>query len=121
MAIDPQSPTPASVQLAGLIRQQIATGELEPGKKIPPHKELAETHKIATQTVQNGLRLLREEGLLHSAGQRGTFVTEHALQRIEQRQERDGTGKDSGLAALRAEVRELRERVTQLEDRVGHG
>ncbi|MGY0463507.1 GntR family transcriptional regulator [Kitasatospora sp. cg17-2] len=65
---------PPYVQVADTIRAEIASGEHQPGGKLPSVKKLAERFGIADMTVQSGLRVLREEGLIVSSPGRGTFV-----------------------------------------------
>lgn len=70
------TPVPVSRQLAALIRDQIASGELAPGSALPSILKLAEEHHVATATVTKALRILKAEGLIESVPGYGTFVTE---------------------------------------------
>jgi len=67
---------PPSRQLAALIRDQIASGELAPGAALPSIVKLAEIHHVATATVTKALRILKNEGLIESVPGYGTFVTQ---------------------------------------------
>jgi DNA-binding GntR family transcriptional regulator len=70
------SPQPLSRQLAALIREQIRTGELPPGSRLPSINALAAEHEIATATVVKALRTLKDEGLIVGESGHGTFVAE---------------------------------------------
>lgn len=118
MTIDPDDPRLPSVQVADAIRQDIADKVFKPGKKLPTHKQLAERFGVATQTIQNGLRILREEGLIHSAGSRGNYVTDDT--RPPATLLAAGHNKASDLDTIRAEVEQLKARVAALEERAEH-
>jgi DNA-binding GntR family transcriptional regulator len=52
--------------------EQIARGTL--GPRLPSAKTLAEQMGVAPNTVQQALRVLREEGLIYSVPGMGTFI-----------------------------------------------
>jgi GntR family transcriptional regulator len=70
------APQPLSRQLADHIRDQIASGELPPGSRLPSITALAAEHDIATATVVKALRILKNEGLVTGSTGHGTFVSE---------------------------------------------
>ncbi|MBB4913347.1 GntR family transcriptional regulator [Streptosporangium saharense] len=74
MAIDDNDPRPPFLQLADALRQDIKSGQYPPGTRLPSIRELAKTHGISAQTVQNALRELRHEGLVISQQGRALFV-----------------------------------------------
>jgi 2-aminoadipate transaminase len=59
-------------------REAIAAGELTPGQKLPPTRELAELAGVNHLTAVRAYRRLRELGLVTSQVGRGTFVREAA-------------------------------------------
>ncbi len=66
--------------LAQAIRQGIATGQLAPGAKLPPVRDLAYRVKVTPGTVARAYTLLTEEGRLRAEVGRGTFVSDrHAV------------------------------------------
>ncbi|MEU9286763.1 winged helix-turn-helix domain-containing protein [Streptomyces sp. NPDC048275] len=65
---------PPYVQVAEYLRRQIQTGVLKPGDQIPPSRELQEKFGIASATVQNAFRMLKNEGLIYGVQGRGSFV-----------------------------------------------
>ena len=72
--IDPYSPTPAYQQLASLLRDEIASGRLAAGERVPSAKTLSQAHGIAVGTVMRALDLLRNEGLIVAVPGRGFYV-----------------------------------------------
>ncbi len=67
---------------AAKIRQMILTGEVEPGKLLPPRRELAEQFDVGISTVHEAIQSLNAVGLVESRPGRGTWVREDALESI---------------------------------------
>jgi GntR family transcriptional regulator len=61
-------------QVAAEIRRAIAQGEVRPGERLPPAKDLAAVLGVNANTVLRALRQLREEGLLEFRRGRGITV-----------------------------------------------
>jgi len=61
-------------QLVDVFAAAIAAGELKPGAKLPPTRELAEIAGINQLTASRCYRRLQEQGLVVSTVGRGTFV-----------------------------------------------
>ena len=61
-------------QVAAAIRRAIADGEVRPGERLPPAKDLASVLGVNTNTALRGLRNLRDEGLLEFRRGRGISV-----------------------------------------------
>ncbi|WP_088284579.1 GntR family transcriptional regulator [Kineosporia sp. A_224] len=74
MALDPNDSRPPYQQVAAQLRAAILTGKLAPGDQLPSGNEMAQTYAVARQTIQQALRILREEGLIVSRQGTGTFV-----------------------------------------------
>lgn len=69
------SAVPAKYELiADDIRQQIASGQLIPGDRIPGESSLIEKYKVSPPTLRQALQVLRSEGLLDARHGIGTFV-----------------------------------------------
>ncbi len=56
------------------LRQQLATGVLSAGVKLPALRELADQFKVSTNTVRNAIRVLEHEGCLYHVPDIGAFV-----------------------------------------------
>ena len=72
--IDPTGPVPPYKQIAEIIRKRIATGEYPKGSRIPTESEMVETWEVARTTARRAIALLREEGLVDTVPQRGSYV-----------------------------------------------
>ncbi|MFD8938603.1 GntR family transcriptional regulator [Streptomyces sp. NPDC059578] len=86
------------------LSDQIATGRLAAGVKIPGIKALAEEYQVAAGTVQRALTELRTLGLVYSQQGRGSFVTEQASAKAS--------------PSMADSIRRLEERVDELTNRL---
>jgi DNA-binding GntR family transcriptional regulator len=109
VTIDRNDPRPPYQQVADDLRRRIGAGEFGPGDRLPSIRQLAEEYGISAQTVQNGLRELRQEGLVVSQQGRAFFV------RDPDRPIGGASSVSERLDSMEAELRELRERVASLE------
>ncbi len=73
-AVDRGAKLSLTRQLAGVFAAAIASGELEPGAKLPTTRALAQIAGINQLTAGRCYRRLQEQGLVVSAVGRGTFV-----------------------------------------------
>lgn len=76
MAIDKRSKVPSYLQLAGILRKQIADGTYGPDEQLPSIRQLCTDHGLVDRTVQHAIRVLEDEGLVVAVSGRGTFVVE---------------------------------------------
>lgn len=70
------------IQVAGALRAAILTKTLEPGDKIPSGSQLATRYGVARMTVQQAIRVLRDEGLVVSRQGSGVFVRERTARSV---------------------------------------
>lgn len=76
MTIDPFGPVPPYRQLAAIIRDQIESGELQPGDRVPSETTLQQTYGLARGTVRRAVALLREEGAVITVPMRGSYIAD---------------------------------------------
>jgi DNA-binding GntR family transcriptional regulator len=72
--IDHRSPAALYLQLAALLREDITTGKLAKDDPVPSESYLEQQHGVSRATVRRAIRHLRDEGLVYTLPQRGTFV-----------------------------------------------
>jgi GntR family transcriptional regulator len=84
LMLDRDAEVPVGVQLAWILRAQIAAGELRSGDRLPGARELAAMAGVNANTVRSVYSRLEEEGLIEAQHGRGTFVAASAP--------RDGVG-----------------------------
>ncbi|MBM3144141.1 MAG: GntR family transcriptional regulator [Chloroflexi bacterium] len=75
---------PIYVQIAENLLSQIEAGELSPGDRLPPERELSQKLGVNRLTVRRALQKLELQGLLTRRQGAGTFIAEP---KIEQRAE----------------------------------
>ncbi|MFJ7152910.1 aminotransferase class I/II-fold pyridoxal phosphate-dependent enzyme [Streptomyces sp. NPDC100445] len=63
-----------AAEIAADIERAVGTGELEPGRHLPPMRELAARLDVNPNTVAAAYRSLRERGVIETAGRRGSRV-----------------------------------------------
>jgi GntR family transcriptional regulator len=119
MSPSPDDSEPASRQVANAIRGEIRSGELALGAKIPSVRNLAERFGVAAMTAQSAVEILRSEGLIYTSPGRGSFVRSDAPSAQEPERSPEFVEITKHLSTLQATVKDLAERVAQLEDSAG--
>lgn len=67
MATGSEDSRPASLQVADVLRREIASGALAPGDKLPSIRTLAERFGVAPMTAQSAIDTLRGESLVYTS------------------------------------------------------
>ena len=67
---------PIYQQIMEKLTEQIVSGQLNAGDKVPPVRELAAQAGVNPNTMQRALADLEREGLMHSNRTSGRYVTE---------------------------------------------
>ncbi|MFJ4754554.1 aminotransferase class I/II-fold pyridoxal phosphate-dependent enzyme [Streptomyces sp. NPDC088763] len=63
-----------ATEIASSVERGVGTGELKPGQLLPPMRELAAGLGVNPNTVAAAYRILRERGVIETAGRRGSRV-----------------------------------------------
>jgi GntR family transcriptional regulator len=69
-------------QVADDLRQQVQTGALTPGERLPSEEALASRYRVGLPTLRQALSVLQAEGLIEKRHGRGNFIRE-PRQRVE--------------------------------------
>lgn len=67
-------------QIQSRLEQDIASGVLAPGARLPTEKDLAERHGVNRHTVRQAIAALEEAGLVTVEQGRGSFVRDQGLE-----------------------------------------
>ena len=84
LQVNRRSRVPMYRQLAEQLREQIVSGELSAGYRLPPERELAARLEVNRTTVLQAYQQLKDEGLIASRVGRGTFVLPSPSQPLSQ-------------------------------------
>lgn len=93
---------PLHAEVAELLRNQIRSGALMAGKRLPALNELSEKFGVARMTVRQAMDALHNEGLIERHVGKGTFV-------------RDVESPARQTLNMKAELSQLHSMVSQLE------
>ncbi|HUV15819.1 MAG TPA: GntR family transcriptional regulator [Pelolinea sp.] len=97
---DALSAVPLYHQLVTLLEDQINTGDLQPGQRIPSENELCDIYKISRTTVRQALNDLSMRGKLVRVKGKGTFVAKFLARKPY-----------NGLSGLTRELKYLNQKV----------
>ena len=73
--LDTTSSTPPYEQIRTQVTEQVGSGALQPGDRLPTVRRLAEDLGVATNTVARAYRELEQSGVIETRGRAGSFVT----------------------------------------------
>ena len=99
--VDYRDARPIYAQIIDGFREQIATGVLQPGDKLPSVRELAATLAINPNTIQRSYRRLEMEGWIATVPGKGCFVCDNETTR-EKEWQRWYTAFDEAAAMLQS-------------------
>lgn len=74
--VDLQSKLAPYAQIKQAVLQAVVAGDLAPGDRLPPIRQLAGDLGLAANTVARAYRELDAEGFVASSGRRGTVVAQ---------------------------------------------
>ena len=72
--IDRESSVPPYRQIAAILRERIASGQIKPGRRIPSMVELEREFEVARDTLRKATQVLKDEGLVETVSGMGIYV-----------------------------------------------
>ena len=63
-------------QLMEDLKEQIISGKIKAGEKLPSENELSQNYQVSRQTVRKALAILQNAGYIYAEHGRGTFCSE---------------------------------------------
>lgn len=73
---------PIYLSLANLLEKDIISGDLTPGTKLPPQRELADFLDINFTTITRAYKTCEKKGLIFAITGKGTFISPNAARTI---------------------------------------
>lgn len=78
-----EQPQKASVAIYDQIRGKIQNGELKPGDKLPPEREMIEMFQRSRPTIREAMRMLENKNYI-SISRKGAFINKPTTEQAEQ-------------------------------------
>jgi GntR family transcriptional regulator len=82
IVIQTSAPEPVYEQIVRQIHQAVKAGRLKAGTPLPTVRQLAGDLQINRNTVARAYRLLEEQGVILTAGRKGTFIRQDAAREV---------------------------------------
>lgn len=76
-----ESSVPQYIQIADSLLNQIESGELAPGTRLPPERQLSELFDVNRLTLRRALSKLEAQGLIVRKHGKGNFIAEPKIER----------------------------------------
>ncbi len=76
------SPEPVYEQIVRQVQGGVASGQLKPGAPLPTVRQLAGDLRLNRNTVARAYKLLEDQGVILTAGRKGTFVRNDAVREV---------------------------------------
>lgn len=82
IAIQTNAPEPVYEQIVRQIHDGVKSGRLKPATPLPTVRQLAGDLVINRNTVARAYRILEEQGVILTAGRKGTFIRQDAVREV---------------------------------------
>ncbi|MFD9881522.1 GntR family transcriptional regulator [Streptomyces alboflavus] len=99
-------------QIAETLREEIKTGKLRAGDKLPSVRAIAERFEVAAGTATKAVQLLTKWGLVTPDSTRGYFVSAQASDA------REEPSPSPEFTAIMREIESVREHLGRLDERL---
>jgi len=82
IVIQTNAPEPVYEQIVRQIHDAVKSGKLKPDTPLPTVRQLAGDLVINRNTVARAYRVLEEQGVILTAGRKGTFIRQDAVREV---------------------------------------
>ena len=82
IVIQTNAPEPVYEQIVRQIQDAVKSGTLKPDTSLPTVRQLAGDLVINRNTVARAYRMLEEQGVILTAGRKGTFIRQDAVREV---------------------------------------
>jgi len=82
ISINIAAPEPVYEQIVRQIHDGVRSGALLPGAALPTVRQLAIDLVLNRNTVARAYKILEDQGVIQTAGRKGTFVRRHAADEV---------------------------------------
>jgi GntR family transcriptional regulator len=82
IVIEVNAPEPVYEQIVRQIHVGVKSGRLQPGAPVPTVRHLATDLELNRNTVARAYKLLEDQGVILTAGRKGTFVRQDATHEV---------------------------------------
>ncbi|WP_218004584.1 winged helix-turn-helix domain-containing protein [Microtetraspora niveoalba] len=76
--IQHEGPEPVYRQLAGILRDEILSGRIEPDRPLPTEADLRQRYGVPPEDVRRAIQELSDEGLVYILPGEGAYVSSRA-------------------------------------------
>ena len=82
IVIETNAPEPVYEQIVRQIHDSVKSGKLKPNTSLPTVRQLAGDLEINRNTVARAYRILEDQGVILTAGRKGTFIRADAAREV---------------------------------------
>jgi GntR family transcriptional regulator len=82
IVIETNAPEPVYEQIVRQIHDSVKSGKLKPNTSLPTVRQLAGDLEINRNTVARAYRILEDQGVVLTAGRKGTFIRADAAREV---------------------------------------
>ena len=82
IVIEVDAPEPVYEQIVRQIHDGVKTGRITPGAPLPTVRQLASDLEVNRNTVARAYKMLEDQGVILTAGRKGTFVRQGATREV---------------------------------------
>jgi len=113
--LDKGSQTPLYLQLTKRLIEQIETGQLNTGDKLPSERELSDALHVSRVTARMAIDILFEKGLVYREKGKGTYVAQPKMRGVKGF---SSFSEDARARGLNPSSKIIRQEIVQVEEKM---